>query len=268
MRLNNAVIVNRTLDGIQVTSTKDFIRGLLSAKDLVADVFVNTRLLFTCVPSIREDNCWLIAYVDGRFALSTEQPVESILVKVHQKDSGTIIFESLTPINNIISVDDVDADLNFGIMSTSPNSTMKCNLPDSRFQPLLSDKLSKKTLSSQPSVNSLFASAVYPTEEPTLQIVAKTAGAAGNKIKVTFKKNDDGSTATVTIINDGSAVATDDSISVTGDNVTADMLNVIDDADTCVTFSGKIDVDEIPAYSEASALEIQLTGGEDSYYGA
>lgn len=153
MRLNNAVITNFVLDGNQISSCGLLAHELLKATDLIADVYVNTHLLFSCKPIIREDNCWLIAYIDSRFALTSAQSVESILIRVHQSGSDTIILESLTVTSDIIPEGDVDADLNFVITSTTPDCTMKCSLPDSRFTPLHNNHLSTISLEDQPSAN-------------------------------------------------------------------------------------------------------------------
>lgn len=153
MRLNNAIIMNMELNGQSVVHTKEFIYGLRSAKDLVADVYLNTNLLFTCKPVIKEENCWLIVYVDGRFALSEEKTIESVLIRVHQSGSDVVILESLTAISDIISEGDIDADLNFAVISTTPYSTMKCNLPESRFKPLHHEVLAAIDLDDQPSAN-------------------------------------------------------------------------------------------------------------------
>jgi hypothetical protein len=153
MRLNNATITNFILNGNPVKSVGALTSSLLKATNLVADVYVNTKLLFSCKPIIREDNCWLMVYVDRHFALAAAQSVESILIRVHQCGSETVIFESLTVSHDIIPAGDVDADLNFALISTAPNCTMKCNVPDSKFTPLHTENLATINLADQPSAN-------------------------------------------------------------------------------------------------------------------
>lgn len=153
MKLNNVEFINCEFDGVAITDHRELIKRLTTAKDLIADVYINQHLAFSNKLVISQDNSWLLGYVDGRFALTESVGIHSVIIKVHQRNSDVVIMSSNTNMNDIAPLTDIDADLNFCITSTVPNCDMKCNVPESRFKPMRQSNFTKIDLDTQPSVN-------------------------------------------------------------------------------------------------------------------
>lgn len=153
MKLNDAEIVNKTLNGISYSSMKEFIPALLNTKNLVAYFYVNTRLISSRPVQLTIDNDWIIASTQAQFALSKSEPVDSFIVQVKQPNSNDIILESVTPVSEIIPDGDVNTNLYFCVTNVSPYNTLRKRIPDSRFSPLGTLKYKQIILDGQPSLN-------------------------------------------------------------------------------------------------------------------
>jgi hypothetical protein len=153
MKLPGANLVNATLDGVTYKSVREFLNKLIRTRNLVADIYVNTHLLMSCHVSTYVTNGYIIAAVDGRFRLTKEETLNSLIIHVHQANSDENIFELVTLASGIIPHVDIDADINFCIGSVFPNNTSKLNIPNTDFKPLFTSKLPEIDLDAQPSVN-------------------------------------------------------------------------------------------------------------------
>ena len=153
MKLPGANLVNATLDGVTYKHTQEFLNKLIKTRNLVADIYVNTHLLMSCHVSTYVTNGYIIASVDGRFRLTKEEILNSLIIHVRQANSDENIFELVTLASGIIPHVDIDADINFCIGSVFPNNTSKLNIPNTGFKPLFTNKLPEIDLDAQPSVN-------------------------------------------------------------------------------------------------------------------
>jgi hypothetical protein len=153
MKLNDAEIVNKILNGIQYSSMKEFIPALLNTKNLVAYFYVNTSLISSRSVQLTIDNDWIIASTQMQFALSKSESVESFIVQIKQPNSNVVILESITPVSEIIPDGDVNTNLYFCVTNASPYNTLRKQIPDSRFSPLGTSKYKQIILDDQPSLN-------------------------------------------------------------------------------------------------------------------
>lgn len=158
MKLNDATILNKKLNGKVFANTLEFIHALFDARDLVADVYVNGHLALTTPIHLVEDNGYMLSFVDGRFALSESVPVADMSIQIRQSkleaSSDNIIIESFTDDLDrkgiMIESSDCDADLCFKVTNTTPNCTTKCMLPDSKFRSMGSSNITPIDLDSAP----------------------------------------------------------------------------------------------------------------------
>lgn len=171
MRLNDAVIENQVFDDVECASMQEFIDKLLNAKDLVADVYVNTHRVCSGRLSLAVNNNWIIGCVDERLSLAGSNTIENIAIRVHQTcddlAEATYILTSYTIMNQIMEGNDVDADLYFKIVSTVPNCTTKCFVPDSVFRSLGTSKMEPVVLDELP---------IDPTVAPTFEATYSVKG--------------------------------------------------------------------------------------------
>lgn len=156
MRLKDATVENMALGNVTFTSIKPFLDELYKARNLIADIYVNTKLLMSSNASIRVDHNEMFASIDGRFALSEPVDVSSILVRIHESNSDTILLSSMTLADNLsLETHDYDIDMFIKIASVVPNDTsIKSRVPDTVFHSLYSDLSSKIDLDSQPNQTS------------------------------------------------------------------------------------------------------------------
>jgi len=138
MILNSAVIERYVIDDKTFSDTKEFIDALLACNDLVADVYVNGKKVASGLLNLDVNNNWIIGNVDERLSITNmDGSAYNINIVVHQlgKDEITdIIMTSKSPLNTFIDPGDCDADLYFSIISTVPECTQRCYVPDSVFR--------------------------------------------------------------------------------------------------------------------------------------
>lgn len=137
MILNSAVIERYLIDGKTYEDTKEFIDALLACDDLVADVYVNYKRVVSGPLSLSVNNSWIIANVDERMSITNmDGNVYVINIVVHQlgcDELEDIIMTSTSPLSTFIDQGDIDADLYFSVMSTVPECTQRCYVPESEF---------------------------------------------------------------------------------------------------------------------------------------
>ena len=153
MKLSNACIINKTLDGITYTDMREYISILMKTK-LIADVYVEGKKILTCSTHLHESNSnWIICTVDGRFSVDKEQTFENILIKVHAPNSDTLFESSTIGLNGILLSGDLDSDLNFCVGSLSASNSTKCFVPESRFNKLRANNMTPEEWDKLPTVN-------------------------------------------------------------------------------------------------------------------
>ena len=164
MILNSAVIERYLIDGKTYTDTKEFIDALLACTDLVADVYVNGKKVASGLLNLDVNNNWIIGNVDERLSITNmDGSAYNINIVVHQlgKDEITdIIMTSTSPLNTFIDPGDCDADLYFSIMSTVPECTQRCYVPDSAFRAMGTNNITPKDFNECP------ADPTLPEPEP------------------------------------------------------------------------------------------------------
>lgn len=152
MILNNAVIERMMIDNKTYTSTKEFIDALLACNDLIADVYVNNKLVTSGLLNLSVNNNWIIGNVDERLSLENLSSADFIRILVRQigytyDDVEHIIMSTSSPLSTFIDPGDVDADLYFSIMSVVPECTQRCFVPDSVFRMMGSSNITPKDFS-------------------------------------------------------------------------------------------------------------------------
>ena len=155
MRLNNAQIENMfDSDNNDITSVRKFRDALLSS-NLVADVFINDHKVFSAPARLAHDSDYLIACIDGRFALSPAVTAENILIKVHYMNGEDTLFQSYTG-HLCFPVDDsfgYDADLYFKVLDAVPYNMKKLHVPESSLRKLDACNFIPINLDEQPGPN-------------------------------------------------------------------------------------------------------------------
>lgn len=148
MILNSAFIENRKFDGVTINDTKEFIDKLLAAKDLVADVYINRKLVCSGMLKLMLNNNWIIGCVDERLSIiNMAGPATNLHILVHQLDYDTtddIILSVESPLSTFLEPGDLDSDLYFAVISTVPNCTQRCFVPDSTFRNLRTSNIPAK----------------------------------------------------------------------------------------------------------------------------
>ena len=153
MRLNNADILAMSIGGEDYTSIKQFANALLASNNLVADVYIDGYLLFSCRVHAYVDHDYITIPVDGRFALKNSYIANTLTIKIKEFGSNTHILETHTLTNVLFGTCDYDADLSFKVLNVAPYSISKGWVQDSEFHPLFSHKMNKINIESQPSIN-------------------------------------------------------------------------------------------------------------------
>lgn len=142
MKLNNACILSKVINGNSYDNTRNFIDVLTSRSSfLLAKVYVDDHLILTCSPTFSESSGWIICTVDGRLSITPQQYISKVLIHVCDADDN-IILESVT--NNahaILPTGDVDTDLNFIVINKRQNNKLKPNVPESKFNQLGTNKI-------------------------------------------------------------------------------------------------------------------------------
>lgn len=138
MKLSGFSILDRTLNGVTYSNfdTVNFIDRLVSAKDIVADIYFDYRLVCTSRVHFYSDMGHLIATLDGRFSLTTSEIIPRITIKVHQAGSDLVIMESDTEVAESVDLGDQDIDFYVRVISISPDLSTKCHIPESNIKPL------------------------------------------------------------------------------------------------------------------------------------
>lgn len=155
MRLSDAVVENMSIGSVTYTSIKPFLDALCRARNIIVDVFVNTKLLFSSNVSFSVNHNELFASIDGRFSLDSQTDVSSLLARFHEAGSDIVIASSNTVMQGLsFEACDYDVDMFIKFGSTVPNNTsIKRWTPDTLFHSLGTNLCSKVDLSTQPSAN-------------------------------------------------------------------------------------------------------------------
>lgn len=136
MFLNDATIDSYTLNGVTYNTKIAFLKALAEVKNLSTDFVVDNKV-FKCNHAMFSYNSgYLIANVDGHFALTEPHPTNnhSIEVRIHTADgSGDILSSETNNLNFIVPANDVDADLYFVVGSVFPFNDLKKVVPESNF---------------------------------------------------------------------------------------------------------------------------------------
>lgn len=162
MKLNDAKLLNRVIDGVECSTIKEFIYRLKESKNLLMKIYINTKLVCSGSPMLRSDNEWIIASINSQFSLNSTLSVESIVARITQGD--TILFESVTPCNTIVSENDTVASFHMCLINDSPYNELKKNVPDSRLVSKLTDKLTPLEFDSLSGIND--NTNIEPVNEP------------------------------------------------------------------------------------------------------
>lgn len=153
MKLNSAIFETLEINGSEMLSLYDMIRQLRITKDIIAEVYINSKLAFTSTAILSEDSDYMLAYINGVFSLSEDVIVENIQINVKQAGRDFSLFKSYTVVNDLIQSGDYRADLCFKVINTAPFCTNIVRLRDSKFTPLKTKKLTQIVLEDQPSAN-------------------------------------------------------------------------------------------------------------------
>lgn len=150
MYLNNAIISKWELNGKSyVNSKKRFLKDLLDTHRFSVQTVLGTKLATGGNVTFMENNGWVIAHVDIRFALSSDTIFSGLTVSIlnnHQE-----IMSSYTDANiSVCGNHDIDADLYFVVGSFYPYNGSKDNLPESFFRSSLSQMLPRLDYSKLP----------------------------------------------------------------------------------------------------------------------
>lgn len=140
MKLNDAIIQNMKLDGVEYSTIREFVSKLEKAKRLSMSVYVNTKLVCSNPVLLRSDNHWLIASTNCIVSFTKSVHVESIVV--HIKQDSTILFESITVnCNTIIPANDSLASFHVCLVNDSPYNDLEKRVPESTFTPMTVDRI-------------------------------------------------------------------------------------------------------------------------------
>lgn len=139
MKLNDAILLRKVIDGVECSSMREFVSKLVKAKDLSMKVYVNTKLVCSGTATLSIDNHWVIASTNTQMAYIDSVPVESIVARVMQGD--VVLFESITPCGTIIPMNDTAAVFHVCLVNDSPYNDLSKRVPDSSFRSKFTAKL-------------------------------------------------------------------------------------------------------------------------------
>lgn len=150
MYLNNATISKWELNGKNyVNSKKRFMKDLLETHRFSVQTVLGTKLATGGNVTFMENNGWVIAHVDLRFALANDTSFSGLALSILNNNQE--IMSSYTDVNIAICGDhDIDADLYFVVGSIYPYNSNKDNLPESFFRSSLSQMLPRLDFSKLP----------------------------------------------------------------------------------------------------------------------
>lgn len=127
MKLNGATIENMTIGSRVFNDNYEFIKALKSARNILADVYLEGHLVGVGHVTFSEDSGWLTAGLNVRFSLDAPTLVNSVIIKVY--DGGykdTMIMSTSTPtVNEYIEAGDQNAELRFTVMSVHPYNSWR-----------------------------------------------------------------------------------------------------------------------------------------------
>lgn len=139
MKLNDAVLLSKTIDGVECSTMREFIPRLKRSRSLSMDVYVNTKLVCSGPATVRTDSHWIIASTTAQLSFVNSVPVQSIVARIRQGE--TVLFESVTPCDTIIPSDDTLASFNVCLGNDSPYNDLAKRVPDSKFIPRIIDRI-------------------------------------------------------------------------------------------------------------------------------
>ncbi len=152
MKLNDAHIENM-LDtaGNELTLVRKF-GEVVKHAELVADVYMNDRKVFTAPVCVTENTGYLMASIDGRFALDPAITLERVLVRVRHVGREEVLFSSNTVgVNQPIDAYDYDADIYFRLMNVWEGNATRTRAPETKFRCLYKNTFGTINLDEQPS---------------------------------------------------------------------------------------------------------------------
>lgn len=139
MKLNDAILLRKVIDGVECSSMREFVSKLVKARNLSMKVYVNTKLVCSGPATLSIDNHWVIASTNAQMAYVDPVPVESIVARVMQDD--VVLFESVTPCGTIIPMNDTAAMFHVCLVNDSPYNELSKRVPDSSFRSKFTAKL-------------------------------------------------------------------------------------------------------------------------------
>lgn len=150
MYLNNATISKWELNSKNYeNSKKRFMKDLLETHRFSVQAVLGTKLATGGNVTFIENNGWVIAHVDLRFALANDTLFSGLALSILNNNQE--IMSSYTDVSVAICGDhDIDADLYFVVGSIYPYNSNKDNLPESFFRSSLSQMLPRLDFSKLP----------------------------------------------------------------------------------------------------------------------
>ena len=167
MKLNGAIIENMSIGNLSFSDSSDFVKALKACRNLLADVYLDSHKVAVAGVTFHENNGWLIADLNCRFALSEPVLVNCLLVKIHKADSDVITMSTCTNVSEYIEVGDQEAELHFNVISVTPYNSRKKVVPASRLRWLQSFLIAASKLSDLPTDQSVVIDDQDPDEPAT-----------------------------------------------------------------------------------------------------
>lgn len=151
MYLNSAKVTSWVLNGKDYTgSRKRFMKALCETHNFTVNLVLGNKLLGRGNVSFMENNGWVIAHVDSRFAFDKDEHISGLIISIC--NNGNEILSSETDVSYFINgTMSTDADLYFIVGSVYAYNESKSVLPESFFRSSNYDKLTKINYEDLPS---------------------------------------------------------------------------------------------------------------------
>jgi hypothetical protein len=154
MYLNDATIYkdpSLVLNGVDYTGKfRHFLEALVKTRNLLADVIVNNHRIQCGLASFSVDSGYVIASINGRFALTEPVDITELTVSVHPANGDTLMESHTDNINTKICAGDTDVDIYFKVGSIYPMNELKFVLRESAFNALHTNNVPAKALADYP----------------------------------------------------------------------------------------------------------------------
>lgn len=174
MYLNDATIYkdpSLVLNGVDYTGKfRHFLEALVKTRNLLADVIVNNHRIQCGLASFSVDSGYVIASINGRFALTEPVDITELTVSVHPANGDTLMESHTDNLNTKICSGDTDVDIYFKVGSIYPMNELKFVLRESAFNALHTNNVPAKALADYPvEIEVEEPSSKKPSEEPTVE---------------------------------------------------------------------------------------------------